>query len=78
MSEELTEADKVMLKDGGAKPCRKSIYNEREISPEEISAIRFGAKRFKMPRIMPYFEIKEIRQKGKKTLVPFVGIQGTF
>ena len=78
MSEELTDADKVMLKDGGAKGKPKSIYPDTELTDEEIGAIRFGGQKLKMPRIMPYFEVKEMRIKGKKTLVPFIGIQGTF
>ena len=47
------------------------------LSREELAG--FGPEREKKGcTIRPYAEFREIKVKGKRKIVPFVGIQGTF
>ena len=53
------------------------MNRETPLSKAELAAFVRAEER---PRftVLPYLSVKEIKVGGKKKIVPFVGIQGTF
>lgn len=81
-----SEADRIMLKgkakgNGRGKTPEERLFSlDRPLSKEELDAIagRGGGKAVKGLTVRPWFSVKVIEANGKRNIVPFVGICGTF
>ena len=73
--------DDIMLrKDKPEKFANPFEYRLSEpLSDEVVEALTGSSgKGRKGMTLSPYFSVKEVREKGKKKLVAFVGVKGTF
>lgn len=74
------EADSVMLKSGEA-DVGAPMYGSRPLTEDELESFcRRGSRKREAGLVLsPTFFVKEFRDRdGKRKIVPFVGIRGSF